>query len=207
LKDLPFDIFSRENSLGSILGNIRRQYQKGLAFAVVDYLQLTEVESRSKGQNREQVVSEISRAFKNLTLELRIPIIALSQLSRAVEIRGGSKRPQLSDLRESGSLEQDADIVAFLYRPEYYNILEDETGQSLKGKAEILVEKNRNGALGDARCDFNFKAGFYDAEPDRTASQFPAAERPHPARSREIEPEMEVGIAAHRPNHKQEIPF
>ena len=81
-------------------------------------------------------------------------MIALSQLSRAVETRGGAKRPQLSDLRESGSLEQDADLVAFLYRAEYYGILEDENGQSMKGISEFIVAKHRNGALDTAKMAF-----------------------------------------------------
>jgi replicative DNA helicase len=86
--------------------------------------------------------------------ELSVPVIALSQLSRAVETRGGNKRPQLSDLRESGAIEQDADIVSFIYRPEYYGILEDEEGQSLKSVAEFIVAKHRNGALDTVKIKF-----------------------------------------------------
>jgi replicative DNA helicase len=90
-----------------------------------------------------------------LAKELSVPVIALSQLSRAVETRGGSKRPQLSDLRESGAIEQDADIVSFIYRPEYYQILEDEDGNSLKGIGEIIIAKHRNGALEDVRLKWD----------------------------------------------------
>ena len=105
--------------------------------------------------NREQEISMISRGLKGLAKELSVPVIALSQLSRAVETRGGSKRPQLSDLRESGAIEQDADIVSFIYRPEYYQILEDEEGNSLKGIGEIIVAKHRNGALDSVRLKWD----------------------------------------------------
>jgi replicative DNA helicase len=108
----------------------------------IDYLQL--MGSSVRG-NRESQVSDISRGLKKLAKELNVPVIALSQLSRAVEIRGGSKRPQLSDLRESGAIEQDADLVAFLYRPEYYQILEDEEGNNLRNVGEIILAKNRHG--------------------------------------------------------------
>ncbi|MBR1770060.1 MAG: replicative DNA helicase, partial [Bacteroidales bacterium] len=119
----------------------------------IDYLQLmTGGEGRSNG-NREQEISFISRQLKALSKELGIPILALSQLSRAVETRGGSKEPQLSDLRESGAIEQDADIVMFIYRPEYYNIEEDENG-STKGIAYVNIQKNRAGSTNKARLGF-----------------------------------------------------
>lgn len=115
---------------------------------VVDYLQLmTANRGNGKTGNREQEIAEIARGLKNIAKSLNIPVVALSQLSRAVETRGGDKRPQLSDLRESGAIEQDADIVAFLYRPEYYGIKEDESGQSLSGIGEFIISKHRNGPL------------------------------------------------------------
>ena len=124
---------------------------------IIDYLQLMSgaPEGKSGGAgNREQEISAISRALKGLAKELSVPIIALSQLSRAVETRGGTKRPMLSDLRESGAIEQDADIVSFIYRPEYYKIEEDEEGNSVKGMAEIIIAKHRNGALDTVKLKF-----------------------------------------------------
>lgn len=132
---------------------IRMQQKHGIKLIVVDYLQLMSG-SKSKG-NREQEISEISRGLKQVAKELNIPVIALSQLSRQVENRpGGNKRPMLSDLRESGSIEQDADIVMFLYRPEYYGIEEDENGNSTAGLTEIIVAKNRDGQVDIAKCHF-----------------------------------------------------
>jgi replicative DNA helicase len=132
----------------------RLKMQHDIQIIIIDYLQLMSGGGDNQRGNREQEVSAISRALKGLAKELSVPIIALSQLSRAVEVRGGSKRPQLSDLRESGSIEQDADIVAFIYRPEYYGIDEDEEGQSLKGTAEVIVAKHRHGALKTVRLRF-----------------------------------------------------
>ena len=117
------------------------QREHGLDLIVIDYLQLMQGSKHYKG-DRVQEVSELSRGIKSLARELNIPILALSQLSRAVELRA-DKRPMLSDLRESGSIEQDADIVMFLYRDEYYN-----RESELKGTAELIVAKNRNGATG-----------------------------------------------------------
>lgn len=133
----------------------RLKMQHDIQIIIIDYLQLMSGGGDgSKNTNREQEISGISRALKGLAKELSVPVIALSQLSRAVETRGGSKRPQLSDLRESGAIEQDADIVSFIYRPEYYQILEDEEGQSLKGIGEIIIAKHRNGALDTIKLKF-----------------------------------------------------
>jgi replicative DNA helicase len=116
---------------------------------IIDYLQLMTAGGDNRGGgNREQEISQISRSLKGIAKELEIPVIALSQLSRNVEQRGGTKVPQLSDLRESGAIEQDADMVMFIYRPEYYNITENEDGSPTNGLAEIHIAKHRNGALG-----------------------------------------------------------
>jgi len=122
---------------------------------IIDYLQLMNASGMSYG-SREQEVSMISRSLKGLAKELNIPIIALSQLNRAVEGRAGAegKRPQLSDLRESGAIEQDADMVCFIHRPEYYGLKEDSNGRNLTGLAEIIVAKHRNGPIGDLWLSF-----------------------------------------------------
>jgi replicative DNA helicase len=121
---------------------------------IVDYLQLMTAGNGKGGMNREQEIAAISRSLKTIAKELNIPVIALSQLSRSVETRGGDKRPQLSDLRESGSIEQDADVVMFLYRPEYYQITETETGESTKGMAEVIIAKNRSGSVDNVNLRF-----------------------------------------------------
>lgn len=135
----------------------------------IDYLQLMQGAKESKG-NRESQVSEISRGLKILCRELNIPIICLSQLNRSVETRGGDKRPQLSDLRESGAIEQDADVVIFIHRPEYYGILEYEDGTITANNVETLIKKHRNGALADVilKRKTNFSRIFDPTEQDIT---------------------------------------
>ncbi|MGB5647935.1 MAG: replicative DNA helicase [Muriicola sp.] len=138
--------------------------QHKIKLIVLDYLQLMTAGGSQKGGNREQEISTISRNLKALAKELNIPVIALSQLSRAVETRGGSKRPILSDLRESGAIEQDADIVSFIYRPEYYKIDEwdDEERTPTQGQAEFIVAKHRNGGLDNIRLKFIGQLGKFD---------------------------------------------
>ena len=139
----------------------RLKAQHDIEMIIIDYLQLMVGQSDNRGGNREQEISHISRSLKALAKELNVPIIALSQLSRAVETRGGSKKPILSDLRESGAIEQDADIVMFIYRPEYYKIDQDEDGNSTAGLAEISIAKHRNGSLGDIPLRFIGKFAKY----------------------------------------------
>ncbi len=153
----------------------RLKAQYDIQMVIVDYLQLMQGKGEGKGGNREQEIGSISRSLKSVAKELNIPVIALSQLSRAVESRPGtSKRPMLSDLRESGSIEQDADMVLFLYRPEYYGLDQDEAGQSTAGVGEVIIAKHRNGETGtvqlrfvgkyvkftDMETDFNFGTGL-----------------------------------------------
>lgn len=125
----------------------RLMAERGLGLVIVDYLQL--MRGRGDANNREQEISDISRSLKALAKELNVPVIALSQLSRAVETRGGDKKPQLADLRESGAIEQDADVVMFVFREEVYRQTEDN-----RGIAELLVRKQRNGPIGDVRLAF-----------------------------------------------------
>ncbi|RIV47469.1 replicative DNA helicase [Flagellimonas pelagia] len=138
--------------------------QHKIRLIIIDYLQLMTAGGSQKGGNREQEISTISRNLKALAKELDVPVIALSQLSRAVETRGGSKRPILSDLRESGAIEQDADIVSFIYRPEYYKIDEwdDEERTPTQGQAEFIVAKHRNGGLDNIRLKFVGALGKFD---------------------------------------------
>src|SRR6056297_4223605 len=131
----------------------RLKSEHDIGLILVDYLQLMTANSKDIG-SREQEIATISRGLKGLAKELSVPVIALSQLSRQVEQRGGDKRPQLSDLRESGSIEQDADVVCFLYRPEYYGITTTPEGESTAGLAEVIVGKQRNGPVGSKRLYF-----------------------------------------------------
>lgn len=148
----------------------RLKAQHDIQLIVIDYLQLMTGDSSGKGSgNREQEIASISRALKNLAKELNVPVIALSQLSRAVETRGGEKRPQLSDLRESGSIEQDADMVMFLYRPEYYGITQDEQGNPTQGIGEVIIAKNRSGSLDTIQLRF---VGKYTKFSDLEGSSF-----------------------------------
>lgn len=150
--------------------------EHGVQLLMIDYLQLMNASGMSFGSRQEEV-STISRSLKGLAKELNIPILALSQLNRGVENREGSdKRPQLSDLRESGAIEQDADMVLFIHRPEYYKIYQDEAGRDLRGKAEIIIAKHRNGAVGNILLTFRGEyARFQNPEDDDVSMASQAA--------------------------------
>ena len=142
---------------------------------MIDYLQLMNANGM-RFSSRQEEVSTISRSLKGLAKELDIPIIALSQLNRGVESREGleGKRPQLSDLRESGAIEQDADMVLFVHRPEYYHIYEDEKGRDLHGMAQIIIAKHRKGATGDVLLTFRGEFTRFENPDDSRMSRRPA---------------------------------
>jgi replicative DNA helicase len=155
----------------------RLMAQHKLDIVIVDYLQL--MSGPENAGSREQEVSNISRSLKSIAKELNVPILALSQLNRSVEMRGGTKRPLLSDLRESGAIEQDADMVVFIHRQDKFGIPTFEDGSSTKGIAEIILAKNRNGPVDDVKLRFREeKAQFVDIDdfdmdgnPDMSAAQ------------------------------------
>ncbi|MBQ8936339.1 MAG: replicative DNA helicase [Bacteroidaceae bacterium] len=150
LYDAPFYVDDTPSlSVFELRTKARRLVREhGVQLILIDYLQLMNASGMSFGSRQEEV-SNISRSLKGLAKELNIPIIALSQLNRSVEKREGDdgKRPQLSDLRESGAIEQDADMVCFIHRPEYYKIYQDEKGRNVRGMAEFIIAKHRNGAV------------------------------------------------------------
>ena len=150
--------------------------EKGVKIIMIDYLQLMNANGMRFG-NRQEEVSTISRSLKGLAKELNIPILALSQLNRGVESREGNegKRPQLSDLRESGAIEQDADMVLFVHRPEYYRIYQDEHGNDLHGVAQILIAKHRKGGTGDVNLHFRGEFTRFEDPYDRPAAPPPPA--------------------------------
>ena len=146
--------------------------EHGIKMIMIDYLQLMNA-SGTKFGSRQEEVSTISRSLKGLAKELNIPIIALSQLNRGVEQRDGEgKKPQLSDLRESGAIEQDADMVLFIHRPEYYRIYQDGNGNDLHGMAQIIIAKHRNGAVGDVMLRFKSEmARFMNPEDEQLSAE------------------------------------
>lgn len=154
----------------------RLKQQHDIQLVIIDYLQLMSGGSidgsKGVGGNREQEIGTISRALKRIAKELNIPVIALSQLNRSVELRGGDKTPQLSDLRESGSIEQDADMVLFIYRPEYYGLTQDGSGNSMQGVAKVKIAKHRNGELKEVDLKFVAKYAKFENLEDNYFSKF-----------------------------------
>lgn len=198
VSELPLYIFddsSIDNTLQSIRDKARQvQREHGMEWLIVDYLQLM----RGEGQSKNEKVESISQGFKSLAKQMQIPVIVLSQLSRAVETRGGIKEPMLSDLRDSGSLEQDADIIIFPYRPEYYCIEEDEEGNSLKGKVEMIFAKHRMGNIARFRFDYNARRDSY----------LDIAQEPFsPGQEQDKAPAPVAIPASSRPGNDDEIPF
>jgi len=151
--------------------------EKGVKIIMIDYLQLMNANGARFGSRQEEV-STISRSLKGLAKELNIPILALSQLNRTVENREGleGKRPQLSDLRESGAIEQDADMVLFVHRPEYYHIYQDERGNDLHGMAQIIIAKHRKGATGDVLLNFRGEFTRFQNPSDNVIGVMPAGQ-------------------------------
>ncbi|MDR1758454.1 MAG: replicative DNA helicase [Bacteroidales bacterium] len=172
----------------------RLKHQQDIQLIIVDYLQLMQGDSmgdRGKGQgNREQEISYISRSLKALAKDLEVPVIALSQLSRDVEKRGVSKRPQLSDLRESGSIEQDADMVMFIYRPEYYKMETFDDGEPSAGLAELMIQKNRHGSTEDIRVRFHANLTKFTDKEDMGGYSYDNSSNIAPNRSFDVESKL-----------------
>ena len=180
---------------------------------VIDYLQLMNA-SGMETKSREQEVSAISRSLKGLAKELNIPIIALSQLNRSIDMRTNqprtkgetfdAKRPQLSDLRESGAIEQDADIVCFIHRPEYYKIFQDEHGNDLTGKAEIIIAKHRNGSTGDIILEFKKEfARFQNLDENKIITDYQS----RVSSQADIMPEEKFATRKMAPQWDNAVPF
>lgn len=153
--------------MAEIISKCRKlKSEHGLDLVIIDYLQLIEGSGKRSSDSRQQEVSEISRSLKMMARELEVPVIALSQLSRSVEQRAGDKRPMLSDLRESGAIEQDADIVMFLYREDYHNTNTEEREREDEVQVEVSLQKHRNGATGTFELSFKKSVNaFFDYAP------------------------------------------
>lgn len=174
LNELPIFIDDTASlTISDLRSRIRRMQEKhSIEICFIDYIQLMSTQQNKRSMmSREQELSAISRSLKLIAKEYNISMIVLSQLSRGVESRN-DKRPLLSDLRESGSLEQDADLVAFVFRPEYYGIREDESGMSTAGLAEFIIAKQRNGATGIAEMRFRHELMRYEDNQQQISSNY-----------------------------------
>lgn len=185
-----------------------RSLQGRCQFVIIDYAQ--KIETARWFTNADAKAKYISSKIQRLAHTIKAPVIVLAQLSRAVEARP-NKRPNLSDLRESGNYEQDADCISFLYRAEYYDILEDENGESLRDVAEIITAKNRDDSTGTARCAYNGCAGFYGSiEQLRTEQMYrnaPATQFPAMAKDVTEPAPAAIDWAKQRSKNEEEIPF
>jgi len=181
--------------------------EKGVQLILIDYLQLIKVKSR-RDSSREAEVAKLCRELKALARKYNIAILVTSQLSRAVESRGGDKRPQLFDLRESGAIEQDADKVLFLHRPEYYGITEDMLGESTIGIAEIIVAKNRDGAMDTIKLKFESEYScFKNSSNSENKKVHDGKEYFKNLRTNEFEVISDISIHTSTKNDIEEEPF
>ncbi|RZJ33741.1 MAG: replicative DNA helicase [Flavobacterium sp.] len=205
MKDYPIyiDDDGSASDIRDIITTFRMWKRKfGIKLGIVDYLQLSG--DKTKGNNREQEISSVSRKLKLLAKELEIPIIALSQLSRKVEERGGDKRPRLSDLRESGAIEQDADIIQFIYRPEYYGIEPSDDLLSIDCNTELHFAKYRNGGLETKGLKWiGDKTKFYDPDEFTSADVIAMPEKPLPT----VSATEAFGDEKPKDNADNDVPF
>lgn len=204
--------FRESSNLRQILSEARQLHKAGkLDYVFIDHVGLADTGDPAKDRNNNDRVGEITKRLKQLAKELDIPVIVLSQLSRAVETRGGDKRPQLSDLRDSGNVEQDADTVTFIYRAEYYGIMEDAEGRSNVGIAEFIVAKYRDGAPGTGVCGFHPVMGFAFSEEEMRSTEQDKIINAIATREHQIpdsEPEWVQSKQTAKPNRNDDyIPF
>jgi hypothetical protein len=177
VKAMPFTAHYGKRTVQWVAGMIRQAYyERGIQFAVVDYVQLLKDTAGGSRRNRVDELADISAELKTLALELNIVLFGLVQINRAAEARGGSHRPNLADIRGSGDLEQDADTVLLLYRPEYYGVMELEDGRSAVGHAEIAIGKGRECGTDVCESRFDPTRGFYDAD----SAMFPTVDKGMP---------------------------
>ncbi len=170
LEDANFQIIDTAFSINEIILNATISIREhGIKIILIDYLQLIKLAGRRE-LSREAEISKICRELKQLAKQHQVAVVITSQLSRAVETRGGDKKPQLSDLRESGAIEQDADKVLFIHRPEYYGITEDEDGNTTKGVAEIIIAKNRSGQPDSYKLKFIGKCSKFTELDDKNSN-------------------------------------
>ena len=192
-----------------VIAKLRKWKRKNnIKLAIIDYLQLMSCKSLGKNALREQEIATITRMLKRLAKELNIPIILLSQLSRKVEERGSSKRPMLSDLRESGAIEQDADLVSFLYRSSYYNIDVDEDMEAIGANSEFIIAKHRNGSIDRVGLFFDEnKTKFMDPEEKEYSDKYDKQKNDEVYGAVNTIPSLSAEEAFGSPNSDKDVPF